>query len=207
MPIQNTNNISLGIGTLELGDYTDGVFDAYTDVGAVKTEVNIAISREVLDFESGRPLVTILQEVIREKVMVKATLAEWSLATFKQALGQGVVGTGSIPTFLDGTSNALRGSLQTGLTAVTSGTLLKFGGVPTHAFVGLRFTHQKQNGKRQIFEGFKASPMGELTIPFREADWNLYDVNFRLLADTCRPQGEQYFQMHIEDGAAPAECA
>jgi hypothetical protein len=198
MPIQNKNNISLGIGNLELGTYTNDVFDAYTDIGAIKSEVNIAITREVLDFESGRPLVTILQEVIRERVVVTATLAEVTMATLKMALGQGNITSGTIPTFLDGTSQALRGTLQTGKTDVTSGTLLKFGGVPTHAYVGLRFTHVKADGKRQIMEGYKASPSGDLTLPFREADWNIYQVSFRLLADTTKTAGEQYFQLFAE---------
>jgi hypothetical protein len=198
MPIINKNNISLGIGNLELGDYVEDVFSAYQDVGAIKSEVNIATTREVLNFESGRPLVTIVQEVIRENVVVSATLAEVAVATLKMALGQGAITSDTIPTFLDGTSVALRGNLQTGTTAVTTGTLLKFGGTPTHAYVGLRFTHVKANGKRQIFEGYKASPSGDLSLPFRESDWNLYSVSFRLLADTTKSAGEQYFQLFIE---------
>lgn len=198
MPIIDKKSISLGIGTIEFGDITNDIFGAYTDVGAVKSEVSIAIEREVLDFESGRPLVTILQEVIREKVMLKATLAEVNLATIKMALGQGNVGSGSVPTFLDGSSTALRGTLQPGKTAVQSGSILKFGGVATHAYIGIRFTHVKADGNRHIFEGYKASPSGSLTLPFKETDWNLYEINFRMLADTNRAAGEQYFQLFIE---------
>jgi len=198
MPIQNKDNISLGIGNLELGSYTNDVFDAYVDVGAIKSEVTIEHNREVLDFEAGRPLVTILQEVIRESVTVAATLAELNLATLKMALGQGNITSGTTTSFLDGTTDALRGTLQTGKVAVSSGTLFKFGGTPTHAYCGLRFTHVKANGKRQIFEGFKASPSGQLSMPFRESDWNLMAVSFRLLADTTRPAGEQYYQFLIE---------
>lgn len=198
MPIINKDNISLGIGNLELGDFTNGVFNGFTDVGAIKSEVNIEHNREVLDFEAGRPLVTILQEVIRESVSVSATLAELNLATLKMALGQGNITSGTTTSFLDGTSDVLRGTLQPGKTALGSGTLFKFGGTPTHAYVGLRFTHVKSNGKRQIFEGFKASPQGQLTLPFKESDWNLFSVTFRLLADTERPSGEQYYQFFIE---------
>jgi hypothetical protein len=200
MPIISKNNISLGLGNLELGTYNaiTGLFETYTDVGAIKTELTIAHTREVLDFESGRPLVIILQEVIREKVTIVATLAELSVATLKMALGQSVVTSGTVPTFLDGTSTALSGTLQTGLTAVVTGNLIEFGGIPTHAYVGLRFTHVKADGKRHIFEGYKASPSGELTLPFRETDWNLYQVTFRLLADTTKTAGKQYYQLHIE---------
>jgi hypothetical protein len=198
MAIVNSENISLGIGNLELGTYTSGVFQGYTDVGAIKSEVNIEHNREVLDFESGRPLVTILQEVIRESVTVSATLAELNLATLKMALGQGNITSGTTTSFLDGSTDALSGTLAAGKTAIASGTLMKFGGTPTHAYVGLRFTHQKQNLKRQIFEGYKASPQGALTVPFRESDWNVMAVTFRLLADTSKPAGEQYYQFLIE---------
>lgn len=199
MAIVDKKDISLGLGNLELGAYDENdAFVAYTDIGAIKAELTIASTREVLDFESGRPLVTILQEVIRERVVITATLAELKVATLKMAMGQAATSAGVVPTFLDGTSSALSGTLATGLTAVVSGDLLKFGGIPTHAYVGLRFTHRKANGKRHIFEGYKASPMGELTLPFRETDWNLYQVVFRLLADTTKAAGEQYYQFHIE---------
>ena len=198
MPVQNKQNISLGIGSIEFGDYNNDVFTAYDDVGAVKSEVAIEMEREVLDFETGRPLVVILQEVIREKVMLKATLAEVSLATIKQALGQGDVTSSVVPVFLDGTSSALTGTLQNGMTQVRSGSVLKFGGLPTHSYIGLRFTHTKSNGNRHIFEAYKASPSGQLTLPFKETDWILYETNFRLLADTTKPAGEQYYQFFIE---------
>jgi hypothetical protein len=196
--IVNKNNISLGLGNLELGTYTNDVFDTYTDIGAIKTELTITHTREVLDFESGRPLVVILQEVIRERVVITLTFAEITVATLKMALGQGSITSGTIPTFLDATSTALSGTLAAGKTAVVSGDLLKFGGIPTHAYVGLRFTHVKANGKRHIFEGYKASPSGDLTLPFRETDWNLTTATFRLLADTTKAAGEQYYQLHFE---------
>jgi hypothetical protein len=208
MPIVNKSNISLGLGNLEFGTYTTeqantpDVFGAYQDVGAIKAELSITITREVLAFESGRPLITILQEVIREKVVVKATLAEVAVATIKMALGQGVTTSGVIPTFLDNTSTALSGTLQTGLTALVSGNLLQFGGIPTHAYIGLRFTHVKANGNRHVFEGYKASPTGTLMLPFKETDWNQYEVEFNLLADTTKTAGQQYFQLFME-GANP----
>jgi hypothetical protein len=200
MAVQDKNSISLGLGTLEFGafDPTGVTFIGYQDVGAIKSEVSIQTTREVLDFETGRPLITILQEVIREKVMVKATLAEVAVATIKQALGQGTIGSGSVPTFQDGTQTAPSGTLQSGLTQVLTGTILKFGGLPTHAYIGIRFTHVRADGNRHVFEGYRASPMGDLTLPFRETDWNLFETNFRLLADTTKPAGQQYYQLSIE---------
>lgn len=198
MPIVNKDNIDLGLGSIEFGDYVGGVFTTYNDVGAVKSEVMIEHDREVLDFESGRPLVVIKQEVIREKVMVKVTLAELSLATIRQALGTGNITTSTTPVFMDGSSSALLGTLQPGKAALVSGTMLRFGGVPTHNFIGLRFTHRKATGNRHIFEGYKASPSGKLSLPFKETEWTQYECEFRLLADTTKIAGEQYYQMFIE---------
>lgn len=202
MAVNNKNSISLGLGTLEFGNYDAAgvVFQGYQDVGAIKSEVHLQTTREVLDFETGRPLIAILQEVIREKVMIKATLAEVAVAVIKQALGQGVIGSGTTPTFMNGLQTAPTGTLAPGLTAVVSGTILQFGGLPTHAYIGIRFTHVKADGNRQIFEGYRASPMGDLTLPFRETDWTLFEVNFRLLANTSLPAGEQYYQLSIENG-------
>ena len=195
----NTENITVGLGNLELGEYSGASFLGYSDIGAIKGEVNIEHTREVLDFESGRPLVVLKQEVIRESVTVAVSLAELSVATLKMALGQGSISSGTTTSFLDGSTSVPYGTTtdQT-KTAIGNGNLFKFGGTPTHAYVGLRFTHRKANGKRIIFEGYKASPQGTLAIPFRETDWALNQVTFRLLADITKTAGEQYYQLLIE---------
>lgn len=201
MPIVNKANISLGLGTLEFGQYVNGVFSGYSDVGAIKSELSIEHNREVKSFETGRPMVVILQEVIRESVMIKATLGEVSMANIKSSLGQGNITSSTTTSFLDGTQLAPTGFLQSSYTSIVQGTLLTFGGLPTHAFIGLRFTHAMISGLRHIFEGYMASPTGQLTIPFKEEDWNIFEVNFRLLANTTLPAGTQYYQF-FKEGAA-----
>jgi hypothetical protein len=187
MPVIDKKKIQLGLGALEFGAYTNDVFGAYEDVGAIKSRLDIMIEREVLDFETGRPLLVVKQDVVRERVSVRATLAEIKLANIKAVLGQGVLTSSVVPTFLDGTQNAMRGNLQAGTTSVAPGTLLKFGGLPTHAYIGLRFTHARsEDEKRTIWEFYKASPTGSLGVPFNETDWNLMDVEFRVLADTTK---------------------
>jgi hypothetical protein len=199
MAVVDKNNIALGIGNVEFGSYsTAGAFIGYTDIGAIKTEVNMEHNREVKEFETGRPLVIIKQEVIRESVILKFTFAELNLGTIKSTLGQGVITTSVLPTFLDGSSTALSGTLQTGTTSVMSGALYKFGGLPTLTTIGIRFTHVKSNGMRQVFEGYIASPKGTLTLPFKETDWNLFEATFQLLANTALPAGQQYYQFFIE---------
>jgi hypothetical protein len=39
-------------------------------------------------------------------------------------------------------------------------------------------------------------------LPFKETDWNQYEVEFNLLADTTKAAGMQYFQLFME-GANP----
>jgi hypothetical protein len=201
MPIVNKANISLGLGTLEFGNYVNNVFQGYQDVGAIKTELTVEHSREVRDFETGRPMVVIVQEVVRESVTIKATLAELNLATVKQSLGQGNVTTSTTTSFLDGTTTAPTGFLQTAYAPIVAGTLLTFGGLPSHAYIGLRFTHAMISGLRHIFEGYYASPLGQLTLPFRETDWNIFEVQFRLLANTTLAPGSQYYQFFKEGPA------
>ncbi len=189
------------MGTLEFGQYVNGVFSGYNDVGAIKSELAIEHNREVKSFETGRPMVVILQEVIRESVMIKATLGEVSMANIKSSLGQGNITSSTTTSFLDGTQLAPTGFLQSSYTSLVQGTLLTFGGLPTHAFIGLRFTHAMISGLRHIFEGYMASPTGQLTIPFKEEDWNIFEVNFRLLANTTLAAGTQYYQF-FKEGAA-----
>jgi hypothetical protein len=203
MPIIDKNDVTLGLGNLEFGEYdaqTGLTFQSYIDIGAIKADFSFTTTREVMDFESGRPLLVILQQVIRERVTVTATLAEIKLATLKMALGQGALSSGVSTSFLDGTNTALKGTLETGKTAISTGTLLKFGGSPSLSYIGIRFTHVKPDGKRIIFEGYKASPSGDLAMAFHEADWNLQQVTFRLLADLDhnRAAGEQYYQLFKE---------
>jgi hypothetical protein len=53
---------------------------------------------------------------------------------------------------------------------------------------------------------YKASPSGDLALPFNETDWNTYGVTFNALADTCKPAGEQYFQLFRESVIPTPAC-
>lgn len=204
MPAQgniNTDNISLGLGTLEFGTYdTNGVFTSYSFVGAIKAEGTMTYQRNILPFETGRPLLMVKQQATQEQFMVQFTLAEVTVANIKNSLGAGTQSSSVIPVFLDATSNAPVGDLTSSITAVTTADILKFGGQCDVNTIGLRFTHELSctSGTRQILEVYKASPVGNLALPFRETDWNLYQVEFRSLADTTKPAGQQYCQFVIE---------
>jgi hypothetical protein len=197
----NTDNISLGLGTLEFGSYdSNGNFVAYNFVGAIKAEGTMTYQRSILPFTTGRPLLRVKQQATEEQFEVQFTLAEVTVANIKQSLGAGVSSSGVTPVFLDGTSVAPVGDLTSSMTAVGSSQILDFGGQCDVTTIGLRFTHELScsSGKRQILEVYKASPMGNLAVPFRETDWNLYQVQFQSLADTTKAAGKQYCRFIIE---------
>ena len=193
----NTTNITLGLGVLEIGSYLNGVFQSYRDAGAIKAEGQMRMQRQQARFETGRPLVVLKKETTLELVTIQFTLAEVSVANIKDCIGGGLTtSSNATATFLDTTTVAPKGDLTSSVVAVGLNNQFTLGGQCDVFTVALRFTHLKScsTGKRQIFEGYLASPMGELTLPFRETDWNLYQIDFELLADTTRPSGEQYFQ-------------
>jgi hypothetical protein len=190
-------HITLGLGVLEIGSYSNGIFQAYRDAGAIKAEGQIQMQRQQARFESGRPLVVLKKETTLELVTLQFTLAEVSVANVKDAIGGGLTTSSNAgATFLDGSTVAPKGDLTSSVVVVGLNNQFTMGGQCDVFTVALRFTHLKNctTGKRQIFEGYLASPVGNLTLPFRETDWNLYQIDFELLADTTRPIGTQYFQ-------------
>lgn len=193
----DTTQITLGLGILEVGNYVNNVFQAYRDLGAIKAEGMIHIQRSTARFDSGRPLVPLKKETTLELVQVQFTLAQVSVANIKDCLGGGLTtSSNATATFLDGTTVAPKGDLTSSVVAVGLNNQLTVGGQCDVFTVALRFTHLKScaTGKRQIFEGYLASPTGDLSLPFRETDWNLFQVTWDLLADTTKPSGQQQFQ-------------
>ena len=193
-----TADISVGIGVLEFGNYNSSdVFQGYQRVGAIKGVFSMAVTRETIEFESGQPLVVLKRQVIRERVEITFTMAEWRVANLKMAFGGGVI-TSSVaaPTFLDGTTGAPLGDLSCSVTTVGLSNAYELGGQCSLDKIGLRFTHQKscETGKRQIVEVWFAQAMGTITLPFQETEWNQFDVQFVALADTSRAAGRQYMR-------------
>lgn len=196
----NEANIGLGLGILEIGSYSAGTFQSYRDAGAIKATGTLTWTRTINRFATGRPLVTIKQEVTEEMLRASFQLAEVTVANLKDALGGGVNTSSATPTFLDGGSIAPKGDLTDSVVGVGVSDIFEFGGQCDVNYVGLRFTNLKScsTGKRRIFEMYKASPIGNLALPFNETDWNLYTVEWEALADTSKASGKQYGQFVIE---------
>lgn len=194
----DVTKISLGIGVLEFGYYdTNNVFQGYQDVGTIKGTWSAQVTRETKEFEVGRPLQEVKAEVIRERLEMSFQMAEFTVTHLKLAFGTGTISSSVAPTFVDGTNIAPDGSLTTSVVAVTNANILKIGGNCSLDRLALRFTHVKSciDTKRQIFEAFICRAVGDVTLPFQEEDWNLWQVQFRGIADTSRPAGAQLFQI------------
>jgi hypothetical protein len=196
----NEANIGLGLGILEFGAYSSGVFQSYRNAGAIKATGTLTWTRTINRFATGRPLVTIKQEVTEEMMKASFQLAEITVANLKDAIGGGTNTSSTTPTFLDGSVIAPKGDLTDSNVAVGVSDIFEFGGQCDVAYIGLRFTNLKScsTGKRRIFEMYKASPTGNLALPFNETDWNMYTAEFEALADTSKASGKQYGQFVIE---------
>jgi hypothetical protein len=196
VPRVNEQNIHLGLGILEVGRYSNGVFTAYRNFGAIKATGNLTWQRNQQKFQTGRPLQTIKKETTEENLMAQFTLAELTVANLKDSVGGGVQSDSVTPVFVDGTSIAPTGDLTDSNVAVGISDIFKFGGQCDVQKVALRFTSIKScaSGKRYIFEMYIAEPTGNLAVPFNETDWTQYQIEFEAIADLTKPAGEQYGQ-------------
>lgn len=198
----DVTDISLGIGVLEFGYYDENdVFQGFQDVGIIKGTWQMQVTRETREFEGGRPLQELKAEVLRERVEITFQMAEFRVANLKFAFGGGVITDSIAPVFLDGSNAAPKGDLTDSVVGVASANSYTLGGQCDLDRVSLRFTHQKSciDEKRQIVEVWIARAMGDVTLPFQEEDWNLFQVQFRAIADLNRPAGSQLFRILDEN--------
>jgi hypothetical protein len=70
-----------------------------------------------------------------------------------------------------------------------------FGGLVGVGYVPGQFIHTRADGKRVILHMWRLSTNGRFMFEFRETEYNLFDVQFNLLADVARPVGSQYFKI------------
>lgn len=195
----NSNDIHLGLGQLEIGAYVNGSFVSYRNLGAIRGELSVAITRETVEYRTGRPLQIVKQEVVRETFAFTFTLSELKVANIKDMLGAGTSSSGATPSFMDSSAQAPLGDLTDSYTTVVNADILKLGGACDLNSAALRFTHRKvcdgSNNKRMIVEVYKAQFTGTLTLPFREADWLESQITFNGLADFSQPAGQQVMQI------------
>lgn len=162
MPVGNdVNQVTLGNGTLSL----NGV-----QVGFLKGDVTLTMSREIRDFESGVPLLVQKRVCIREKMLLRAGMAQLYTDKLQYALGGGVIDTPA--------ANQSR---------------LHFGADSGVNEYELDFLHLLPNSLATInVKMYRASPTIPVEIPLREEEFTIYNAEWGALADTAKPLGEQY---------------
>lgn len=73
-----------------------------------------------------------------------------------------------------------------------------FGGLSGVTYQPGQFIHNRADLRRIIADLWRCSTNGRLLLEFRETEWNLYDVQFNLIADLGRPEGQLYFKLTRE---------
>jgi len=92
VPKVTQDNFSFGPGVLYAG--ACGECPA-TDIGAVRSGAELAITREKITVEQGSPYQKIVDYVIRETVVLTVTGIEWNFNNLQRALGAGIVSEGA----------------------------------------------------------------------------------------------------------------
>lgn len=140
VPAFTTDDFSFGPGVLFIG--AAGA-TPLTDVGAVRSGAEFAVTREILEVRQGSPATVVQNYVLSEEAILRVTGIEWNLSRLKDTLGSGVV-----------TLNP------------AGEDTFEFGGSLNLDEVALRFKHELPAGTTVILDIWTAQAMGEFTITF-----------------------------------------
>jgi len=173
VPAYSTDNFSFGPGILYAG--AAGTTPT-TDIGAVRSGAELAITRERITVEQGSPFQKVAEYVIRETATLTVTGIEWNFDNLARALGAGVT-----------TSSATKDTFA-------------FGGDMSIKEVALKFVHRSPAGHTFSLYIWKANGTGELTITFGD-DIHEFPYTFEALrsktdwAGGSLPEKEQLFKI------------
>ena len=76
--------------------------------------------------------------------------------------------------------------------------LYQFGGEIAVAYNPGKFIHPRDDGSLTVIDMYRMSTNGKLMMDFKEVEWDLFDVQFNLIADLGRALGDLYFQIRRE---------
>ena len=174
---RDASNISLGTGRLYINNI---------EVGYLKGDVEFSYARNKLDFKPSGALGPVAQYVISEECLLKAAIAELKTANLKLAMGI----TSSVASF-SGDPSYNPASFDGDNAKVYDS--LKFGGDTTiDNTLAVRFEHIRPNTTKKIVVIlYTAVSMSELTLTFKDEDFNIHDLVLKGLADDNRPAGDQ----------------
>lgn len=169
--VQNTDAVTMGLGTLGLSALPLTSPAVYTDVGFIKA-MTAEYSRELKDFESAGVLVKRL--AFRDRLTFKSEWAEMSISNLSKVFPCTKSG-GSPP----------------------NETIISFGGDRTITRYAVRFEHFRDDGKVVTLDMHRATPSGTFALAFAEEEYIKYPVEFGAEIDTTKPTGQKYGKITI----------
>ena len=170
LPVYDTQKISLGPGVIYLGPVGS---TPSTDVGAVRSGMNFAITRTKVPVKQGNPATNIKTFVTEEAGVLTLTGLEWNLDNFAMALGQ---------------------------TTTSVGNTLDVGGDMNIHEVAIKLVHVNPNGHTYTLYIWKAEPRGDLTINLTDEP-HAFEMAFEAMLTTVDwagnslSAGEQMFKL------------
>ena len=155
MPTYDTDNYTFGPCVIYIG--ATGATPA-TDIGAVKGNTEVTVSKEVLEISQGSPKVVTKQYVTVQGAMIKfESLEPFKIANLAAALGAGVTTT-------DGDTE-----------------YLGYGGDVNLGEKAIKLVHVQPNGTTITLCFWRCQAQSNLTIPFNESGEMSIPMEFKVL--------------------------
>ena len=153
VPAHTVNRFSFGPGIIYIG--VEGATPTL-DIGAVKGDAELIVSRTPLEVKQGSPQTLVKQYVVEEKVTLRSTSIEWNLDNLPYLIGAGVT--------------TQVGALDT----------LNFGGDQNINERAVRFLHILPSGSTIDVQLHRAQAIGDINISLKETD--IHEIPFEFAA-------------------------
>jgi len=189
MPSYNTDNYTFGPCVIYIG--STGATPA-TDIGAVKGNTEVTVSKEVLEISQGSPKVVTKQYVTVQGAMLKfESLEPFKITNLVAALGAGVTET------------------------VGTTEYLGYGGDVNLGENAIKLVHVQPNGTTITLCFWRCQAQSDLTIPFNESGEMSIPMEFKVLDGILNFAGEtisstsceRLFRLIKEEGNGASACA
>ena len=188
MPSYNTDNYTFGpciVYIVSTGQ------TPVTDIGAVKGNTEVSVTKEILEIKQGSPQVVTKQFVTVQGATIKfESLEPFKIANLEAALGAGVTGS-------------------SGDTEV-----LEYGGDVNMSERAIRLVHIMPNGTTITMDFWRCQGQADLNIPFNETDEMSIPMEFKVLDGIRNFAGEtisstscgRMFRLTKVAGAGASPC-
>lgn len=188
MPAYNTDNYTFGPCVVYIGP--TGATPV-TDVGALKGNTEVAVSKEILEIKQGCPQVVTKQFVTVQGATIKFnSLEPFKIANLEAALGAGVIASDA------------------------DTEVLEYGGDVNMSERAVRIVHQMPNGTTVTMDFWRVQGQADLTIPFSETEDMSIPFEFKVLDGIKNFAGEtisstscgRMFRLTKEIGSGGTTC-